>query len=117
MIKIEEKMRERIRTFLPNAMTRALISYRDFSRKQQGKTTGGNENAVKNFKAHHEACKVAIAHVELLLKLARWADLDTPELNDVVLAAIITNAQEEVDKLDMAEDQEEGTEEEEECDE
>lgn len=66
--KIEEKTRSQIAGFLPDAIFRALTSYRQFSEQE------ASEEA-KEFTAHHNACKVAIAHIELLIKLARWADL------------------------------------------
>ncbi len=91
---IEEKNREQIAAFLPDAIRRALTSYEAFS---------GNEVSVQEanaFKDHHNACKVAIAHIELLLKLARWADLPdetAANKNDqVILAAMMETASEEL---------------------
>jgi hypothetical protein len=68
-IKIEEASRQQIAVFLPDAIAKAIASYHRFMDKTV------NEEKAKEFAEHHNACKVAIAHIELLLKLARWADL------------------------------------------
>lgn len=85
---IETETRAQIAAFLPAAIDKALASYHRFS-----------ENDVphdsKGFAAHHSACKVAIAHVELLLKLARWADIGESEPSDD-LTAMLSQAEEEV---------------------
>ena len=68
-ITIEDASREQISGFLPDAIAKAITSYHHFAdQKIKG-------DSVKEFAAHHSACKVAIAHIELLLKLARWVDL------------------------------------------
>lgn len=89
--KIEESTRRQIAEFLPAAISRTLESYREFSKRD----AGGDS---KEFNAHHSACKVAVAHIELLIKLARWADL--PEGGedgaDTELAAMIRGAADEV---------------------
>ena len=66
---IEALSRTQIAEALPDAIETALISYRIFS-------TQNNTDTPKLFGDHHNACKAAIAHIELLLKLARWIDLD-----------------------------------------
>lgn len=87
---IEFLSRDQVIRFLPDAIHTAIISYQTFSQK-------GFEDDPKAFKDHHSACKIAIAHIELLLKLARWADLPdskTGSINDqVVLAAMMQEAQ------------------------
>lgn len=70
MTQIEEKTRQSIAAFLPDILDRALLSYAAFAENN----APGEE--AKDFAAHHNACKVAIAHIELLIKLARWADLE-----------------------------------------
>jgi len=84
--KIEDLSRMQIAGFLPEAIRTALNSYQHFS----SKTVSDEE---KEFKDHHNACKVAISHIDLLLKLARWADLPDGDLADknhqkVLVAAI-----------------------------
>lgn len=70
MTRIENKTRESIAAFLPDILDKALLSYAAFAENN----APGDE--AKDFTAHHNACKVAIAHIELLIKLARWADLE-----------------------------------------
>ena len=93
MPSLEADMRRRIAHILPDAMAKALASYHLFLDE-------GEQTDPKQFKAHHEACKVAIAHIELLIKLAKWADLPDPAaLEDVsnnMLASLIERAQEEI---------------------
>ena len=91
--KIEDLTREQISDFLPDAIARALRSYYQFSQQDA-------PNEAKEFSAHHSACKVAIAHIELLIKLAKWADLPNANVEDkghqVVLAAMMQEAQKEL---------------------
>lgn len=79
MPKIEQNTREAIAAFLPGAIAAALQSYSNFLEEQ---ATSEEQPDSKDFKAHHDACKVAIAHIELLVKLAKWADLPDPVLGD-----------------------------------
>ncbi len=92
MIGIETRTRKQIAHFLPKAMKNAISSYREFS-KQEFKDT-------KEFKDHHGACKVALAHIELLLKLAKLADLPDSEFDNQnehnVLLGLIETAQGEL---------------------
>lgn len=91
--KIEYAGRDQIATFLPDAIAKALTSYHRFA-----------DNSIpddpKGFSAHHGACKVAIAHIELLLKLARWADLPDANAEDknaqVILSAMMEEATEKL---------------------
>lgn len=81
--------RERVAIFLPDALARALNSYHAFS----------GENVptdIKAFKEYHNACKVAIAHIDLLIKLARWADLPSADDGHDDLAAMVKNAESEL---------------------
>lgn len=80
MPEIEVQSREAIADFLPRAIQTALDSYQHFSNAQI--TDTDSTPCSKTFKAHHDACKVAIAHIELLIKLAKWADLPDPKLED-----------------------------------
>ena len=72
---IEAGMRERIAEFLPDALETAVASYKTFSDKES------HEADAKTFKEYHDACKVALAHIELLMKLVKLADLPEPELS------------------------------------
>ncbi len=91
--KIEDLSRSQIAGFLPDAIRAALTSYQKFSNKKVS-------DEEKEFKDHHNACKVAISHIDLLLKLARWADLPDGELADKngqkILVAAIAEAENEL---------------------
>lgn len=91
--KIESDTKARISEFLPDAIAQALTSYYRFARQEA-------PPEAKDFSAHHNACKVAIAHIELLIKLARWADLPDKDGGDqniqAMLSAVMTEAQAEV---------------------
>ncbi len=86
MPKIEAGMRERIAEFLPKALETAVASYTSFS--QEETSASGDKKATtdkaKTFKAHHDACKVALAHIELLMKLVKLADLPEPALSSAL---------------------------------
>lgn len=90
---IEERSRAQIASFLPDAIAKALTSYHKFMEAEIGPD-------AKDFSAHHGACKVAIAHIDLLLKLARWADLPdarTGTSNEqIMLMAMVREAEEEL---------------------
>lgn len=73
MPQIEAGMRARIAEFLPAALDKAIASYEAHLDKTHAKPS--------EFKTHHEAGKAALAHIELMTKLAKWADLD-PKLKD-----------------------------------
>lgn len=86
--------REQLAAFLPAAIGKAVQSYHDFA----GRTipAGGAEekSAAKNFTEHHGACKAAITHIELLLKLARSAGMgDDADADGEAAAALMLAAQ------------------------
>ena len=75
-ITVTDDVRHSLAEFLPDALATALQSYHSFAR------TEIPEDA-KGFSAHHSACKMAISHIDLLLKLAQWADIDVDEMRDL----------------------------------
>lgn len=72
---VDDKTRQKIANFLPEALSTALQSYHSFSRTDFGESK-------KDFSDHHNACKIAIAHIELLLKLAQYAHLPDDNVID-----------------------------------
>lgn len=72
-IKIEEITRRHIAEFFPSALLKALGSYQDFM------DTEKNIEDSKKYAEHQKAGKVAIAHIQLLFKLAEWAEVAKPE--------------------------------------
>lgn len=93
MIDIQEDVRLRMCKFLPKAIETALASYRRMSRRA--------EHDYTDYKKQQDACKVALGHVQLLLKLG--ADVvsimehDAPEDEQKVMLDLIRNAQNEID--------------------
>lgn len=84
--------RAQIANTLPHAIEKALASYHEF----YDQMTPDN---AKDFSAHHGACKTAIAHIELLLKLAKWADL--PQDGQQELKSVLDNAQNEIQTTNL----------------
>lgn len=88
MPQIDDRTREHIAAFLPDAVEKAINSYLKFAKKGV-KTNEDDETEPSDFKSHHDACKVAIAHIELLLKLAQWADIPEEDLGQGELTKVI----------------------------
>lgn len=61
-----------LRSYLPGKITNAVSSYDEFT------STKAPDDA-KGFSAHHAACKSAIAHTDMLVKLAKWVDDNSEE--------------------------------------
>lgn len=98
MKKTEEDPRKRIAQFLPQAINKVTESYEQFleQMKAQSEKKPDEENFdPKKFKEAHDACKMAIAHVELLLKLARWSETPNAAQSEQELADEIARAREE----------------------
>lgn len=70
-LNIPEECRQQISDFLPDAIRAALTSYQDFVTKPA--QDGGTQES--DFKNYHLSCKAAVAHIELLLKLARMTQV------------------------------------------
>jgi hypothetical protein len=67
-IKFEDKARSEITDILEETIDRAVTSYYCFAKKIF------KEEESKDVTEYHKSCKVALAHLDLLIKLARWAD-------------------------------------------
>ena len=89
---IEATTRAQIADFLPDAISLAIKSYRNYMIK---------DTETEQFSEYHKAAKVAISHIELLIKLARWADLPDGDAWDAHgmahLSALMASAQAEVE--------------------
>ena len=77
----------------------ALQSYQEYAMEQ---VTNDEVLAATGFKAHHDACKVALSHIKALVDLAKWVDLPGSEnaegLRSAEVAALIISAQKEIDE-------------------
>jgi hypothetical protein len=101
---MNDETRQRLAQFLPDAIASALESYRLFLKHGPQDVKGPDDDPSKNFKAHHDACKVAIAHIELLIKLGKSIETVAEELEEERRAAFfasLQSAQEEVDLNDL----------------
>lgn len=77
---MNEEQRRQIADFLPHAIYRAVSSYHEFMDDERRSRT---RNEPVQFKEHHTACKVALAHIDLLFKLAREVGWSVePDKND-----------------------------------
>ena len=94
---LDEKTRARVAEFLPRALTVTMQSYDDY---MSGKMTAEEK---KEFESNHKAAKVAISHIELLLKLAGAAELPREDGDGMELAILIQQASAELDKYQEGE--------------
>ncbi len=86
MTDVNADTRRRIAEFLPGAIASALKSYREFLCLGYAGIDDGVEHKqdhAKHFKAHHESCKSAIAHIELLIKLGKSVEAAADEVEEV----------------------------------
>ncbi len=99
--------REQLVEFLPAAIKKATASYQEFAGRVIPKEEK-DKSDVKNFTEHHAACKAAITHIELLLKLARSAGIGADaDADGEAAAALMLAAREDLsyfsDNYDEAE--------------
>jgi hypothetical protein len=91
---IRHMTREQIAEFLPAAIRKAAASYHEFAGRAI--PAGADDKAAaKSFAEHHAACKAAITHIELLLKLARSAGMEDGADGEEA-AALMRAAQEDL---------------------
>lgn len=81
---------------LPARMRAALAGYERF-------TADAPPDDAKGFAAWHAAAKAALVHVEVLVKLLRWAE-GQGEVGDG-LDRLLSQARHAIDQLDAAEDE------------
>ena len=87
-----KESRDRLVTFLPQALSKALTSYHQFMEQTI-------PEEAKEFSAYHGAAKVASSHVELLIKLAKSAELpkdDTKDDEQTSIMEMLARAEQEV---------------------
>ncbi len=109
--KIEETTREQVIKFLPNLIEMTLQSYNDFV--SAGPEKDEDEKGVKrakhkSFAEHHSAGKVALAHLDLMFKLAKSVDINTEKSEEklmgiLAMAKTDTNAFREKEVPDLGE--------------
>jgi|GEM_PF-6809218 len=108
-----EGLRRTVADLLPGAVARAAASYTAFI------ATDAVPDVAKEFKEHHAAGRTALAHIELMLRLARWAAAEPPAIagagdpaaepgSEAALAALVADARRTVAALAGAGDEEDG---------
>ncbi len=99
---IEKQARDQISEFLPHAIGTALKEYQEFIRSVP------EVEESKKFSAQYSACKTAIAHIDLLLKLAKWAELPDPlkdqSARDIWTSELMGNARKDVARARVMEE-------------
>ncbi len=76
---LSAETQEQLKQSIPEAMQIAILSYQEFADRGEQ-----DSKASDKFKDHHNACRAALTHIELLLKLARLVDvLDDDQQNDI----------------------------------
>lgn len=82
------------------ALRCAIGSYKRFSKMEDYHNTE-EDCVVKRFKNHHEACKVAVGHIKLLVELMKSVDMPDKDLenakDELLLAQALINAREELE--------------------
>jgi hypothetical protein len=86
-VKVEEATRQQVAVFVPEAIQKAVESYYHFMDLEI-------ESTAKKFAEHHSAGKVAVAHIQLLLKLAQWADVKSG-IDEGTIQALLQKARTE----------------------
>jgi hypothetical protein len=86
---IGKHARAQIAETLPLAIDKAIASYHEFIDNKSSEESS-------DFKNRHTAAKAALAHIELLMKLAGMVDLDSDERNEHV-AVLLQKAKAEFD--------------------
>lgn len=90
---IGAQARAQIAENLPKAIERTVDSYHTFMDTEQTKKQSDE------FKSRHAAAKTALAHIELLMKLATMVEaMNEDDLNNIAL--LIQNAKTELSKDD-----------------
>lgn len=95
-----ETLRRQIQASLPERVRAALSGYERFTAEEPPAD-------AKGFAAWHAAAKAALAHVEVLVKLMRWAEggAENEGVAEDGLDTLLCQARSALDQLDDAEDE------------
>ena len=92
-------LRQALASTLPGRIRAAVAGYEEF-------TGTAPPTDAKGFAAWHAAAKAALAHVDLLVKLTRWAKTESAEAEDG-LEHLLSQARAALDALDNSGEEEE----------
>ncbi len=99
---IESATKKQVAEILPELLSKTLQEYRSF----MDKTTQEEADKI-TFSKKQSSGKVAVAHIMLLLKLAKWAQVEgDPKVKDDLAKAII-NARQELENYHSLENTDE----------
>lgn len=96
-----EALRLRLKDGLPDRIGKALNDYEAFHDEQPPAD-------AKGFAAHQAACRTALAHIDMLTKLLRWAEGEetvSPDGEAPDMGALIAKARAAVNGLDDNDDE------------
>src|SRR5262245_49343285 len=94
MTDLASDMRGRIAAALPNVLAKALTDYEKFLDAK------GESETSKTFKERHEACKAAVAHIAMIVKVAgEIGDEENPggESQQKILETLLLDARKELE--------------------
>jgi hypothetical protein len=83
-------LKAQISAQLETAACRVIESYHSFMNEEP------EPGDARAFAAHHSACKAALAHLDLLLKLARMAGVETDAAADDEQMSLLARARAEL---------------------
>lgn len=84
---------ERIKDALTYALYKTMSSYQNFLDDSESETPA-------EFKNRHTACKAALSHIEMLLKLSIMVDDDEDNADINAMEKLLENAQKELEGHD-----------------
>ncbi|ARJ66200.1 hypothetical protein WV31_11290 [Magnetospirillum sp. ME-1] len=91
-------LRTRLAASLPDHVAAALAGYEEF-------TASAPPADAKGFAAWHAAAKAALAHVDLLVKLARWAEGSSEPDGDDGFERLLAGARAALDAIDESDEE------------
>jgi hypothetical protein len=95
MNNIADDVRTRIASALPNVLAKAIKDYEKFLEPKEEKETS------KTFKERHDACKAALAHIALIVKVSDEICVPGQAGNQQqILEALLTDARKELENQD-----------------
>lgn len=97
-----EALKRSLTGLLPGRISKAVERYDEFAFQLPNET-------AKEFAAHHAACKAALSHIDLLVKLLRWAagEAKETEAADLTEADLLARARAALEKEGGCGDEEE----------
>lgn len=100
MSNLTDEVRKKIVGALPDVLAKALTDYQQFLDKTKKETA----ETPQEFKARHDACKAALGHIALIVKLAQQVMAGDDGAGDpnqkIVLEALLADARQELENYE-----------------